>query len=89
MSAANEIQDGIDDEITTGMKWILTIITAGIGMILGAVVGVYGLYFLCTLMGDGFVQAGWVFLYFTVPAGVLAGGILGGSLPLLFHAKWK
>ncbi|WP_145312366.1 hypothetical protein [Gimesia fumaroli] len=89
MSAANEIQDGIDDEITTAMKWVLAIASAGIGMILGAVVGFYGLYFLCPLMGGDFVQAGWGFLFFSVPAGVLAGGILGGSLPLLFHAKWK
>lgn len=93
MSAENETQNGIDDEIATGMKWILTIvsaiITAGIGMILGAVVGFYGLYFLCTLIGDDFVQAGWGFLFFSIPAGVLAGGFLGGSLPFLFHVKWK
>lgn len=93
MSSVNETKDRIDDEFTTAMKWGLTIVsaivTAGIGMILGALVGFYGLYFLCTLlMGDGFIQAGWGLLYISVPAGVLAGGILGGSLPLLFHVNW-
>ncbi|QDU53734.1 hypothetical protein [Gimesia panareensis] len=93
MSEINEIQVGIDDEITTGMEWVFTIIaaliTAGIGVVVGAVVGFYGLYFFCVLMGDVYVQAGWALLFVTVPVGMLAGGILGGSLPLLFHVRWK
>ncbi|WP_417382498.1 hypothetical protein [Gimesia sp.] len=93
MSKVNQIQNGIDDEFTTAIEWVFTIIsaiiTAGIGVVIGALVGFLGLYYFCVLMGDGFVQSGWALLYFTVPGGMLAGGILGGSLPLLFNANWK
>jgi len=93
MSKVNQIQNGIDDQFTTAISWVFTIvssiITAGIGVVMGAFVGFFGLYYFCVLMGDGAVQTGWALLYFTIPGGMLAGGILGGSLPLLFYAKWK
>ncbi|WP_417387405.1 hypothetical protein [Gimesia sp.] len=93
MSKVNEIQDGIDYEFASVMKWMLTIvsaiITAGIGVVLGAIVGIYGLLYFCLFMGDGFAQAGWVLAYITVPVGILGGAILGGSLPFFFHIKWK
>ena len=93
MSKVNQIQNGIDDQFTAAVSWVFTIIssiiTAGIGVVMGAFVGVIGLYYFCVFMGDGAVQVGWAFLYFTIPGGMLAGGILGGALPLLFYAKWK
>lgn len=93
MFPQNETRNEIDDEMLTFLKWLLTIIsaliTAGIGIILGAVVGFYGLYYFCTLMGKEAVQAGWPLLFITIPVGVLVGGILGGAVPFLFHAKWK
>lgn len=93
MSEEDEIQDGIKDELLMVLKVILTfissIILAVIGIALGAVIGFYAPYFFCVLMGNGFEQVGWVFLFFTVPIGILAGGGLGCSLPLLFWAKWK
>lgn len=93
MSDVNEIQGGIDDENDTVLTSILTILaaitTAGIGIIVGAFVGFYGLIYFCLLMGDGFGQSGWVLMIFTVPAGMLGGAILGGSLPFLFLMEWK
>lgn len=56
---------------------------------MGAIVGFLGLLYFCFFMGDGAVPTGWALLYFTIPGGMLAGGILGGALPLLFYAKWK
>lgn len=93
MSDVNEIQGGIDDEIDTALTSILTIIaaitTAGIGLIVGAFVGFYGLIYFCHFLGGGLGQADWVLIIFTVPAGMLGGAILGGSLPFLFLMEWK
>lgn len=93
MSVANEIQDEMDDEFTTAMKWIWAILSAMVtsvaGTILGAFVGFYGLIYFGDLMVDGFVKAGWGFLFITVPGGMLAGGILGGCLPFFFIMKWR
>lgn len=93
MSVANEIQDEMDDEFTTAMKWIWAILSAMVtsvtGIFLGAFVGFYGFIYFCVLMGDDLVQAAWPLLLFTVPGGMLAGGILGGALPFLFLMKLK
>lgn len=93
MSVANEIQDEMDDEFTTAMKWIWAILSAMVtsvaGIVLGAFVGFYGLYYFCVFMGEVYVQAGWGFLFITVPGGMLAGGILGGCLPFFFIMKWR
>lgn len=76
----------------TVLKVILTIILgvplAIIGIALGAVVGFYGLYYFCVFMGNGAVQAGWALAYFTVPVGMLVGGLAGFSLPALFCILW-
>ncbi|WP_278469054.1 hypothetical protein [Gimesia maris] len=93
MSKVNQIQNGIDDQFTTAISWGFTIISAiikaGIGVVMGAIVGFLGLLYFCFFMGDGAVPTVWALLYFTIPGGMLAGGILGGALPLLFYANWK
>ena len=77
----------------TVLKVILTIISsvylAISGAIIGAVIGFYGLYYYCFFIDNDAVQAGWVLAYITVPLGMLLGGGLGCSFPVLFWVKWK
>lgn len=76
------------------VKLMLTILSTVIGINLGGVMGAYGLYYFCLSMDTmqvggpgGFVGAGWAFLFFTIPIGILAGGGLGFVLPLLTFLK--
>ncbi|WP_298860010.1 hypothetical protein [uncultured Gimesia sp.] len=94
MSEENEIQDGIDEEIATATKSILAISSVLIGIVLGAVIGFYGTFYFCVMMDGGasqggFVGAGWAFLFFTIPIGMLFGGGLGFFLPLYILRKKK
>ncbi|QDU07666.1 hypothetical protein [Gimesia aquarii] len=79
----------------TVLKVILTIISsvflAITGAAIGAVIGFYGLYYFCVFMDDGHGQAGagFALAYITIPLGMLLGGGLGCSIPVLFWAKWK
>lgn len=74
------------------LKVILTIISslclAVIGIVLGGVIGFFGLYYYCLFMGNDYMQVGWALAYITVPVGMLAGGGLGFSLPVLFWLMW-
>ncbi|MCF7849996.1 MAG: hypothetical protein K9M45_14175 [Kiritimatiellales bacterium] len=70
------------------MKVLLSILTGIIGVIIGLLLGSFGVFYACILLdkimypngvptGGGFGAVGWIFLFITVPVGGILGGIGG------------
>ncbi len=70
------------------MKVLLSILAGIIGVIIGLLLGSFGVFYACILLdkimypngvptGGGFGAVGWIFLFITVPVGGILGGIGG------------
>lgn len=69
------------------LRILLMIAVICIGAILGAILGFFGLFWVCEYLdaqnaeraanGGGYVAAGWIFLFVTVPLGALLGAVSG------------
>jgi hypothetical protein len=61
------------------LQAILTVVAGILGFIVGGLVGLFGLMYVCWLHdvitqpppGGGLIAVGWIFAYFTVPAGAI------------------
>ena len=73
------------------MKTFVTILSGFIGTAIGLLLGTVGFYYVCVgydmihypngvPAGGGLIAVGWIFIPFTVPAGMLGGGFLGAFL---------
>jgi len=67
------------------MKIIVILASSLLGVGGGALAGFFGLYAVCVLLdkmqgteGAGYVTAGWIFAFITVPAGAIIGALLAG-----------
>lgn len=75
------------------LRILLMIAVICIGAAIGAVLGFFGLFWVCEYLdaqdaeraagGGGYVAVGWIFLFVTVPLGALLGGVSG-----LFGFRW-
>ncbi|QDT94811.1 hypothetical protein [Gimesia aquarii] len=78
MSEENETED----ELLTVTKPIIAVFFTITGILLGGAIGLFGTYYFCVFIGNGLEQVGWLYLFLTIPIGMLAGGGLGCFLPL-------
>lgn len=66
------------------MKLIIMAIASIIGVVLGTVIALYGTYYTCVIvdmvegatLGNDLAVVGWIFCFFTVPAGMFGGDCL-------------
>ncbi|MFC4097355.1 hypothetical protein [Euzebyella saccharophila] len=75
------------------LRILLMLAVIGVGMILGGILGFFGLFWVCEYLdaqdaeraasGGGYVAVGWIFLFVTIPFGALLGGVSG-----FFGFRW-
>ena len=66
------------------IKIIGLILIGFLGLLIGGIIGFYGVYYFCLLHdystsaepGGGLISVGWVFTFYTVPIGAIFGAIV-------------
>lgn len=59
------------------LRRALIVLATILGVVAGAVLAFYATYYACVLHSREAVQVGWIFCFFTVPAGAGIGGVIG------------
>lgn len=68
------------------MKLLMSLLGGLAGATIGLLAGTVGTFVVCGLLGEGFAQVGWIYVFFTAPLGLFLGLCLG---IFLTSGSWK